>query len=264
MSKLTRGMLVLCVSLGSILLQGCGGADAQTEPNSSLPFNGTGLKIQKPAGPSDGYDGGLQVFRDTYAVTGGTFGSVNTGLFARTRTGKGQTAFEWTGLFLLDNYSDAGENVALYTQGNSFGKGPTWGLVTECNNAYYPASTCVGQEITMGMAGPDTGGRYGLDVVLADGAFWRGLGQSKVVEGTAGIRVNSMNVAGTSTKWKTGLTVEGPVDVAIDTSKSSTKTAMRLKEGQQVELADGIRIDFASGQIRFLNGTRVIHQFPMQ
>jgi hypothetical protein len=242
-------------------MSGCGGAGAQTETQSS----GTGIRIQKQAGPNDAYDGGFNLFRDAYTLSGGTPGHVNTGLYARTRTGKGQTAFEWTGLFLMDNYADAGENVALYAQANGFGAGPNWGFVSECTNAYSLGSTCVGAEINVSTAGKDTGTRIGIDVVLADGPLWRGMGPSAVIEGTAAIRVGVSQPSSPHAIWKYGVKIQDKVGVAIDTTGAETKTAIRLKEGQRIELdATGqIKIDFAAGQIRFLNGERVVHSFPM-
>lgn len=245
------------------LVSGCGGADAQTETPSALTFSGTGLNIQKPAGPSDAYDGGLRVFRDAHNLSGGTHGHVNTAMFARTRTGAGQKAFEWTGLFIMDNYADAGENVALYAQANGFGQGPNWGFVSECTNAYSLASTCVGAEINVSTAGRDTGTRIGIDVVLADGPLWRGMAASSVIEGTAGLRIGSSWPSSPHAKWTTGVDLTGRMGTGIDMSKADTSTAIKLKPGQQIELGDGVRIDYAGGQIRFLNAGRVVHQFPM-
>ena len=245
-----------------MFLSACGGAGAQPEASTATT---PGIRIQKQAGPNDAYDGGLSVFRDAYNLTGGTAGAVNTGLFARTRTGQGQTAFEWTGLFVMDNYADAGENVALYAQANGFGAGPNWGFVSECTNTYSLASTCVGAEINVSTAGRDTGNRIGIDVVLADGPLWRGMGPSAVIEGTAAIRVGVSQPSSPHAIWKYGVKIQDKVGVAIDTTGAETKTAIRLKEGQRIELdATGqIKIDFAAGQIRFLNGERVVHSFPM-
>lgn len=257
--------LFLALTL-AVLAQGCGGAGAQTEsqPPSALTFSGTGLNIQRPAGPSDAYDGGLRVFRDAYSLSGGTHGNVNTALFARTRTGAGQKAFEWTGLFIMDNYADAGENVALYTQANAFGSGPNWGFVAECTNAFAPHATCVGAEINVSTTGRDTGTRIGIDIVLVDGKLWRGMGPSEVIEGTAGLRIGSSWPSSPHAKWTYGIKLDGKMTTAIDMTKAETSTAIKLKRGQQIELGDGVRIDYADGQIRFLNAGRVIHQFPMQ
>jgi hypothetical protein len=251
--------LILATALLT-LVSGCGGAGAQTETST-----GTGIRIQKQAGPNDAYDGGFNLFRDAYALNGGKPGHVNTGLYARTRTGQGQTAFEWTGLFLMDNYSDAGENVALYAQANGFGAGPNWGLVSECTNAYSLGSACVGAEINVSTAGRDTGTRIGIDVVLADGPLWRGMGPSAVVEGTAGLRIGSSVPSSPQAKWTTGIKLTGRMGTAIDTSEATTQTAIRLKAGQQISLdeTDTIKIDFSNGAIRFLNKDRVVHSFPM-
>jgi hypothetical protein len=243
-------------------VSGCGGADAQPEAPPSTN-NTPGIRIQKQAGPNDAYDGGINLFRDAHYLAGGTPGHVNTGLYARTRTGKGQTAFEWTGLFLMDNYADAGENVALYAQANGFGKGANWGFVSECTNAYSPRSTCVGAEINVSTTGEDTGTRIGIDVVLADGPLWRGMAASSVIEGTAGLRIGSSWPSSPHAKWTTGVDLTGRMGTGIDLSKATTQTAIKLKPGQQIDMGDGVRIDLSGGQIRFLNGEQVVHSFPM-
>jgi hypothetical protein len=256
---------ILILFLSTVLVA-CGGADAQTEypPPIISPLSNQGLRIEKNAGPLDGYHGGLNLFRDAYNLSGGIHGHVNTGLIARTRTGQNQTTFEWTSLFLLDNYADAGENVAMYAQANAFGKGPSWAIVGECTNAFAPHATCVGAEINVSTTGPDTGNRIGIDIVLADGPLWRGLGASSIVEGTAGIRIGTSNPSTKYGRWTYGLKLDGNMGTGIDTTDAQTKTAIKLKAGQQIELGDGIRIDYKDGQIRFLNGTRVVHQFAMQ
>jgi hypothetical protein len=252
---------ILILFLTTVLVA-CGGADASSSDN---PMPDTQpLRIQAKAGPNDAYQGGINLFRDAYSLSGGTHGHVNTGLYVRTRTGKRQTAFEWSGLFLLDNYADAGENVALYAQANAFGKGPSWAFVGECTNAFAPEATCVGAEINVSTTGPDTGNRIGIDIVLADGPLWRGLGASSVVEGTAGIRIGTSNPSTRYGRWTYGLKLDGTMGTGIDTTAAQTQTAIKLKAGQQIELGDGIRIDYKDGQIRFLNGTRVVHQFAMQ
>jgi hypothetical protein len=251
----------LIMALAAVL-SACGGSSAQTENKEP---DTASLRVQPKAGPSDAYSGGINLFRDAHGLSGGTHGHVNTGLYARTRTGAGQTAFEWTGLFLMDNYSNAGENVALYAQANGFGRGPNWALVAECTNAFAPHATCVGAEINVSTTGEDTGNRIGVDVVLADGPLWRGMGPSAVIEGTAAVRIGVSQPSSPHGIWKYGLKVQDKVGVAIDTTGAETKTAIRLKEGQRIELdATGqIKIDFTAGQIRFLNGERVVHSFAM-
>ncbi len=255
-----KSVRILLATALLAFMSGCGGAGAQTEASTGT---GTGIRIQKQAGPNDAYDGGFNLFRDAYNLNGGKPGHVNTGLYARTRTGQGQTAFEWTGLFLMDNYADAGENVALYAQANGFGAGPNWGLVSECTNAYSLGSACVGAEINVSTAGRDTGTRIGIDVVLADGPLWRGMAASSVIEGTAGLRIGSSYPSSPHAKWTSGVKLNGNMGTAIDISGATTQTAIKLKPGQQIDMGDGVRIDLSGGQIRFLNGERVVHSFPM-
>ncbi|MFY8044684.1 MAG: hypothetical protein ACOVOD_17335 [Rhodoferax sp.] len=166
---------------------------------------------------------------------------------------------------MLDNYSNAGENVALYAQANAFGRGPSWALVGECTNAFAPNSTCVGAEINVSTTGKDTGNRIGIDVVLSDGPLWRGMGPSATIEGTAALRIGSSYPASPQAKWSYGVKVQDKVGVALDTTGADTKSAIRLKQGQRIELDSYglIRIEYDKGAIRFLNGDRVVHSFPM-
>jgi hypothetical protein len=53
------------------------------------------------------------------------------------------------------------------------------------------------------------------------------------------------------------------MDTGIDLSKATTQTAIKLKPGQQIDMGEGVRIDFLNGTIRFLNKDRVVHSFPM-
>lgn len=224
----------------------------------------SGLESRE-ATSSDGYSGGIKLFRDTYLLSGGQRGNVATGLMVRTRTGKGQTGFEWAVLGLLDNYSDAGENVAVYAQANSFGLGPSWGLVAECNNHASLLSPCVGAEINIGTTGRDTGNRIGLDVVLVDGALNRGLSAASTVEATAGLRIGTA-LNSPQALWKYGVKLEGGMQRGLDTTTAKTNAAIVLREGQHVAFtADGrIRMDFSNGAVRLLRDNVVVHSFPMQ
>ena len=128
--------------------------------------------------------------RDTTNVVGG-FGRVDSAVKIHTTSGVNETAFEWGLLSLLYNYSNAGENVAIYAQSNARGKGQTWGLVAEVCDESEQNASLVGQEITMNMAGPDNGNRIGLDITIGDARLWRGKGQSDVAEASVGVRVNA-------------------------------------------------------------------------
>lgn len=274
--------LTICGLVAAAISANCGGANAVQPPPPPPPPpqpcecpepqpcvcpepadpNVKGIRIQKPAGSSTAYDGGLYVFRDAFNVSGGTPGNVNTAVFSRTRTGAEQKAFEWSGLFLMDNYSNYGENVALYAQGNAYGAGPTWGLVAEVNNAYSPNATSVGQEITMGMTGADNGNRIGLDVVVHDGKAFRGLGSSTVVEATAGVRV-ATSLIHPQAKFTYGVKLQGNLGTAIDTTEANTQTAIKLAPGQKIDMGNGVTIDYANNAIRFMKNGVVIHNFPM-
>ena len=91
------------------------------------------------------------------------------------------------------------------------------------------------------------------------------MGPSSTIEGTAAVRVGVSQPSSPHASWEYGVKVQDKVGVAFDTTGAETKSAIRLKEGQRIELdATGqIKIDFTNGQIRFLNGERVVHSFPM-
>jgi hypothetical protein len=132
------------------------------------------------------------VIRDMSGKVGGQIG-VTSAKCVYTAAGKAEATFEWNIWGLLDNYADAGENVAIYGQANSRGKGPTWGACFECCDMGELNATQLGVEITMNMAGRDVNeNRMGLDVTVNDARLWRGRGpQLGPVEATVGVRVNA-------------------------------------------------------------------------
>ena len=108
------------------------------------------------------------------ALPGGTPGYVNGTLRAETKTDPGTTSFEWSVLGVLHNYATAGENVAVYGQGNKHaGAGPTWAACFEARDdsgASNPLTGLVGVEVDVFANGPDTyGNRVGIDVAIGKG-----------------------------------------------------------------------------------------------
>lgn len=185
---------------------------------------------------SDGYSG--VTLRDTTGLAGGERGHVNTTTYTRTIVGKDIKAFEWSALHVLDNYADAGENVAMYAQSNKHGSGPTWGAVVEaCDTTPGDASGLVGLEVDCWVSGPDNGERFGIDVVLGDAKQFRGEGPSGAVVGTAALRIGSSNRS-TGAKWATG----------IDLSGANVGTAIKLGAGQFIQIG-GARIDASTGML---------------
>lgn len=175
---------------------------------------------------SDGYS--APILRDTTGLSGGEPGHVNTTLYTRTITGKDVKAFEWGALHVLDNYSDAGENVALYAQANKHSSGPTWGVCFEaCDTNPDSKGSLVTEEVDCWVTGKDNGERFGIDVVLGDSKMMRGLGTSEVVEGTAAIRIGPSNMS-PHAKWVAG----------IDMSGANVDTAIKLAAGQHIQIGN--------------------------
>lgn len=144
-------------------------------PGLSLNVQGTGIP---------GLDGAnWMIFQNQMAVptqqstfrvqrnasyTGGTVGNVYNGIWGNCSSQAGVTAFEWCGLFSMDNYSTAGENTGLY--GQAFkrpGAGPTFAAVNEVRDYNANSTTgAVGTEIDLwGTDGDANGVRVILDVV---------------------------------------------------------------------------------------------------
>ena len=228
---------ILSFFLVSLAISGCGGggvnpvigdASASTV-TTPLPLNAAGLFILKPASAIDAYEGGLRVQRDTTGLSGGTAGHVNTALMVRTIAGKDVDAFEWASLSIVDNHALRGENVGMYAQANKFSSGPTFGGVSEVNDASGLPGAAVGHEIDLFITGPDNGSRIGLDLVVGDARAARGQPRSEQAAGTTGIRV----AASQGSPWatlKTGIEIRGTVtDNAILITDSSGKAVFEIK-----------------------------------
>ena len=220
------------------LLQGCGGASASPpEPMTGAP---------------PGY--GNVTFRDASQARGGQPGHVNTASTTITTAGEGITAFEWASLAILNNYAKAGENVAFYAQANKWGAGPTWAAVSEVADRSSSASGLVAHEFDVWTSGPDTGNRIAVDIVLGDVKVMRNIGKSETVEGTSAIRIGA-NHGG---KWTNGIELAGSMDVGINASKAATPIALRIREGQAIELAPGVTLQSQGGRIIFIRNGEIV------
>lgn len=214
-------------------LQGCGGAQAG---GVSAALSGATL----------GY--GNLITRDTSSASGGQPGFVSSGTTVRAVAGKAVTSFEWANLSILDNYAQAGENVASYAQSNKYGSGPTWAAVSEVADFSASNSALVAHEFDVWTSGADTGNRLGVNIVLGDVKQIRGLGKSDVTEATAAIRVD----ARPGTVWKRGLQLTGDYDIAgVDLASARLKSGvgLRLAEGQSIELAPGVRLQSVNRRV---------------
>ncbi len=250
MRLIAAGLALLVTSM----LSACGGAEAQSLPGA----NTTGIAITKPASVTDGWYGGLNVTRDASALSGGT--GVNSALYAHTKAGALETSPEWTGVFQLDNYSNAGGNSALYAWAGRYGNGPTWASVLEARDyGSTPGAVYIG-ESDLVVTGPDTGMRFGHDVILYDTATAvnpTGVvqpAQTGVAGATFGLRIGPADNC-SYCKWTTGIVLRGPMGTALDTSAATTSTSIRLGAGQAISLdgADQLQIKFQGGQFQITN-----------
>lgn len=240
-----------------------------------LPNNNQGMHIQRPAAVDDAANGGLRITRDARLV-GGTPGFVNAGLYTYTLVGPDNRAFEWNGLFIMDNYSRNGENTGAYFQGNKFSTGPTWGSVSEVADFVGAGGPAVGKEIDNWTTGPDNGMRLGLDIVVGDARTIRGLPGGGVAQATIGMRIGATSVSPWS-RWTNGVVLmdytnagivlqgnstrgiwlQGEHIVALDLSSTIGQTAVRLKAGQQVCFDDWdqycVRQDGGTHELSFTN-----------
>jgi hypothetical protein len=116
--------------------------------------------------------------------------------------------FEWSNLSLLDNYSNYGENVATYSQGNKLGTGATWAAVSEVSDTLGLGGAAVAHEFDVWTTGADDGNRIGLEIVSGDARAIRGLGRSEKADATAAIRIGQ-TVATPWASWGTGLLMTG-------------------------------------------------------
>lgn len=183
-----------------LVLHGCGGADAQSVTESAPAIGGS----------ADGYGKGLVALRDVSGASGGKRGDVNTSFMARTISGVKEIAFEWTGLFIMDNKSEQGENVAMYAQANKFDIGPTWALVAEATDTTGMAGAVVAGEFDTFVTGPDNGNRMGLDIVCGDSRYIRGMGRSDSANCTSAIRIGITRATPWAT-WNNAIEIGGNI-----------------------------------------------------
>lgn len=216
------------------------------------------------------------------SYTGGTPGYVNSSFFSRTNVSAGATAFEWGIVGVMDNYSNAGENVALYGQGNKYSTtGPTWAVCTEARDMTGQSVTSesgglIGIEVGVFANGTDAyDRRIGVDVVAGKtGSGAKGIVSNGVRIGaqngnnTLGAFLNGVNVSSAEnsailiqSNGQFGVNSTGTHTVGINLAGAihSSGTAIRIKSGDYISLSpdDLIRFKYNStnGYLEFYNGT---------
>jgi hypothetical protein len=201
------------------------------------------------------YKASINSYRNASAVAGGTAGFVNPNIYARTVTGATEAAFEWTAVFILDNYAAAGENVGMYAQGNKRSTGPTWGSVSEAKdftNTADPTAGLIGTEINVYANGTDANSRrIGIDLVAG-----KGVAGGATAQIYAGIRIVPFGIDPANATFINGILLQGACTTGINISAaaatgiymSGTKTigidlsngvhsaaAIRVKEKEEIQ-----------------------------
>lgn len=232
----------------------------------------------------DATSNSMYVTRDAQ-YTGGTPGWVNCALFLDTTVGSvtnhGATSFEWGITSRLNNYSDHGENVGGYLQGNKHANGPTWGGCFEVNDHRNIPT------------GPATGGTVGIEVdvwandsddhaqrIAIDVVGGKSVSTGAKAYVHAGLRIgptfnnhtlaafhNGVIISSAETAsfvstaiGETGVALQGTYTNAIDLSLSTNSaSAIKIKSNDNIALStDGaIKMVYNSvtGRIEFLNGS---------
>jgi hypothetical protein len=167
------------------------------------------------------FNAAINAYRNASAVTGGTAGFVNPNIYARTVSGSAETAYEWTVVSIMDNYSAAGENVAVYAQGNKRSTGPTWAAVAEAKdftNTANPAAGLIGIEVDVFANGTDANSRrIGIDLVAGKGVAGGATSQTY-----AGIRIVPFAVDDTNATFINGILLQGQYTTGLNISATGT------------------------------------------
>lgn len=167
------------------------------------------------------YKASVNAFRDASAVSGGTVGYVNPTVYARTITGASETSFEWTNVSVMDNYAAAGENVAVYGQGNKRSTGATWAICAEARDftqTANPTKGLIGVEVGVFANNTDTANqRVGVDISVG-----KGVAGGTINTTSYGLRVGPTNNDLTEGQVTDGIALSGNITVGIQVSSSGT------------------------------------------
>jgi hypothetical protein len=198
-----------------------------------------------------------------------------------TAVSKNNTNFEWGLLSVMDNTADAGENVAVYGQGNRLGAGPTWAGCFEARDKTglaNPLSGLLGLEVDILANGTDVNNnRIGVDLVIGKGLT--GVGDA-APEAYAALRTGTSNGSSTVGEWLHALVVNSAKAVGIrmrqtgamgvDFSEATFNDALipnmaiRMKGGQKINLnsdsARTLRYEPAVTSLRYANTSAALFE----
>ena len=151
-----------------------GGAPSLSLPGTVFYSIGKSVRFEQRSGTT-GSDVATVYLTRNSDFTGGTPGFVNSALKVEHNVSSGVASYEWGIASIMNNAAAAaGENVAVYGQGNKLsGGGPTWAGVFEARDAVTvnnPTSGLVGAEIDVFANGTDANSqRIGIDLVVGKG-----------------------------------------------------------------------------------------------
>lgn len=148
----------------------------------------------------------------SFDYVGGTAGQVASGMVLSTSVSSGVEDFVWNFTSVLNNSANAGENVAIYGQGNrDAGIGPIWAGVFEAkdktNTSGAGKGGLVGIEVDVFANGTDdASNRIGIDVVVG-----KGVGGGDACSATYGIKIGPQNGTITNGTFNIGYSATGCV-----------------------------------------------------
>jgi hypothetical protein len=151
-----------------------------------------------------------------------------------------ERAFEWNALFILDNYSNYGENCGYYIKATKYGAGPTFGGCIEAVSAVDNDPTgLISLELDNCVTGKDNGYRLILDLVACDANVTRGKPPSADAEVSTAIRIGASQ-RDPHVRITTGIKMNNGVLTGIDCTNMSGTTALKLGAGQVIQIGDTV------------------------
>lgn len=194
-------------------------------------------------------------FRRESNYAGGSFGFVNSGLrvdsFVRNAA---STAFEWSFTATMNNWANAGENVAAYFLGRKYANGPTWGAVSEAvdhTEVADPTGALIAHEFNITANGTDNAAPYGSRVGL-DLAIRKHNPAGADVVASWGYRIQTGSGARVSRGYS--FYPGTLVDKAFDASTATiSQSAFKMAEGQAFVLSvdDTIKMLYDGFGVKF-------------
>lgn len=142
---------------------------------------------------------------------GGRPGDVSNALIVRSLIGPDVTHYEWAALAIMDNHARAGENVAVYGQGNAYSTGQTWGGVFEVVQRAPAKAALVGLEVNLRTMLGEDGNQLGVHVV--------GNGEG----GTAAVVAD-----GHGGSWRSAFRAQGSIGTLLDASRAVDVQALAV------------------------------------